>query len=146
MPKHASKAFQNSVNELHKRYKEFKLDKIVAIESRGFIWGSVLAYKLSLPLIIARKEGKLPRNTIKQSYSLEYNSSSLEIHKDAIKKGDRILLFDDVLATGGTASAVTNLVKNLGGIVVECSFLVDIVGLQKVPEIKKHKTFSLLHS
>ena len=139
-------AFQASVDYFYNRYKNTNIDKIVAIESRGFIWGATLAYKLSLPLVIARKEGKLPCKTVKESFSLEYGHSTLEIHEDAIQENDNILLFDDILATGGTASAVGCLIESLRANVLECSFLLELTTLKKIDSLKNYKTFSLLNS
>ena len=104
-------------------------DKIVAIESRGFIFGSLLAQLTGLPLVLARKAGKLPRETVSASYGLEYGNDRIEIHKDDIKSDEHILIVDDVLATGGTANAVANIVWELGGKVAGFWFLMKIDGL-----------------
>jgi len=105
-------------------------DKIVAIESRGFLFGSLLAYETGLPLVLARKAGKLPREVVHQDYGLEYGSDRIEIHKDDIKRDEHILIVDDVLATGGTASAVANIVEALEGKVAGFWFLMEIKALE----------------
>ena len=105
-------------------------DKIVAIESRGFLFGSLLAYETGLPLVLARKAGKLPREVVHQDYGLEYGKDRIEIHKDDIKPGENILIVDDVLATGGTASAVANIVEALEGEVTGFWFLMQIKELE----------------
>src|SRR5690554_575236 len=113
-----------------------KVDKVVAIEARGFFFGMLLAQRLNIDFIPIRKPGKLPYKTLKESYDLEYGTDSLEIHEDAIKKGDLVLLHDDVLATGGTAKAACNLIERLGGEVVQCNFLIELVflnGIRKLP-------------
>lgn len=103
-----------------------QIDKVVGIESRGYFFAPVLAYKLGAGFIPARKPGKLPRKTRSQRYDLEYGSDSLEIHEASITPGDRVLIHDDVLATGGTARAMCDLVENLGGQVVQCNFLIEL--------------------
>lgn len=113
-----------------------KIDKVVAIEARGFFFGILLAQRLNVGFIPIRKPGKLPYRTRKESYDLEYGTDALEIHEDAIKKGDRVLMHDDVLATGGTAKAACNLIENLGGEIVQCNFLIELEflnGIQKLP-------------
>jgi adenine phosphoribosyltransferase len=114
---------------LYERYSDREFDKIAAIEARGFIIGSTLSYRLGKGLIPLRKPGKLPGKTIEQSYSLEYGTASLEMHIDAIEEGERILILDDLLATGGTAAAAASLVERQGGIVEEIGFLVELSGL-----------------
>lgn len=103
-----------------------KIDKVIGIEARGFFFGVPLAEKLDAGFIPVRKKGKLPYKTVSESYSLEYGKDVLEIHEDAIQKGDKVLIHDDVLATGGTAKAVINLVERLGGEVVQCNFLIEL--------------------
>ncbi len=103
-----------------------QVDKVIGIEARGFFFGTALAEKLQAGFIPVRKKGKLPYDTISEQYSLEYGEDALEIHKDAIRKGDKVLIHDDVLATGGTAKAVINLVEKLGGEVVQCNFLIEL--------------------
>jgi adenine phosphoribosyltransferase len=136
--------FSQIVNEFVRRLKGKNVDKIVAIESRGFIFGGAIANRLKVGLAIVRKPGKLPYETIKETYELEYGKDSLEIHKDAIKKGERVVIFDDVLATGGTAKATGNLVKRLGGKVVEYDFLIELTPLKGKDKLKGTPVFSLI--
>jgi len=102
------------------------IDKVVCVDARGFFFGGLLAEKLNAGLVPVRKKGKLPDKTIQQSYALEYGEDILEMHANAIKKGDRVLIHDDVLATGGTAKAVCDLVTKLGGIIVQCNFIIEL--------------------
>ena len=122
-------AFRFAVQSLLAPYKEEKVDKILAVEARGFIFGSAMAYERDIGLIIARKKGKLPWKTISASYSLEYGEETVEIHQDSIVGGDRILIVDDLIATGGTAKALASLVEKMGGKVVGFSFLVELTFL-----------------
>ncbi len=128
------------------RYKDKDINKIVAIESRGFIFGSILANKLNLSFIPARKPGKLPAETVSEEYELEYGKDKIEIHKDAIAQGDKVLVVDDLIATGGTCLAACNLVKKLGGEIVECSFVIELPDLHGKEKLEKHgyKIFSLV--
>jgi adenine phosphoribosyltransferase len=121
--------FQQVINDFYTRYKDQKIDKIVAIEARGFIIGAALAYKLGVGFVPVRKAGKLPAETMGHDYVLEYGSDRVEIHADAIVQGERILLVDDLIATGGTAEAATVLIQQLGGEVVECAFVIDLPDL-----------------
>jgi len=120
------KAFNKALDELLSFTDGIKIDKVVGIESRGFIFGSLLAQKLGVGFILARKPGKLPAETESATYQLEYGEDKIEMHKDAINYGDKVLLHDDLLATGGTAEAVTKLIEKLGGEVVQISFLVEL--------------------
>lgn len=115
-----------TVNELVNRYSGMHLDKIAGIESRGFIIGAPLAYMLGVGFVPIRKQGKLPGETIRQEYGLEYGTDVIEVHKDAISQGDKVLLVDDLIATGGTAAAAIALVQLLGGEIAECAFVVDL--------------------
>jgi adenine phosphoribosyltransferase len=137
--------FQLTINELVKRYTDVKIDKIAGIESRGFIIGSALAYELGKGFIPIRKKGKLPAETIGHDYELEYGSDRIEIHIDAIDKGEQVLLVDDLIATGGTAEAAVSLIQEAGGEVVECCFVIDLpdIGGRKRLERKGQKVFSL---
>lgn len=123
---------------------ESPIDKVVGIDSRGFIFAPVLALKLNAGFVPVRKKGKLPHGTESAQYSLEYGEDKLEIHKDAIRPGDRVLVHDDVLATGGTASAVCGLVEKLGGTVVQCNFLITLDFLGGRKKLKDHKITSLI--
>jgi adenine phosphoribosyltransferase len=134
-----------TVNELVNRYSGIKIDKVAAIESRGFILGAPLAYMLGVGFVPIRKKGKLPGETVGQEYELEYGTDVIEIHKDAISTGDKVLLVDDLIATGGTAEAAINLVKILGGEIIESCFIVDLpdLGGRKRLEQLNQKVFSL---
>lgn len=119
-------AFQKAVDAMIKRYKEKRIDAIVAVESRGFIFGAVMAYKLKTAFVPVRKKGKLPYKTKSVTYQLEYGTDTLEIHEDALKKGDRVLIVDDLLATGGTVQGVAQLVKGFEAKIVGVAFLVEL--------------------
>lgn len=114
------------IDQLAARYKDSKITKIAAIESRGFIFGAALAYQLRVGFVPIRKKGKLPGPTIGHDYELEYGTDHIEIHVDAIDKGERVLLIDDLLATGGTAEAAIKLLHKVEAVVVECCFVVDL--------------------
>jgi len=117
---------RDSINKLSERYKDFKIDKIAAIEARGFILGAPLAYILNVGLVLIRKPGKLPAKTISQDYDLEYGSDQIEIHSDAIRPGEKVLIVDDLIATGGTAEAAVKIVEKMEGQIVECCFIIDL--------------------
>jgi len=138
--------FKKTIEIFYQRYKDTKPDAVVGIESRGFITGAVLAEKLGVGFIPIRKPGKLPGATVSEEYQLEYGTDKIEIHKDAISEGDKILLVDDLLATGGTATAACNLIKKLGGEIIECSFIVDLpdIGGKKKLESAGYKVFNLV--
>ncbi|EJG02303.1 adenine phosphoribosyltransferase [Flavobacterium sp. F52] len=121
-----------------------KIDKVVGAESRGFFFGMLLAQELNAGFVPVRKPKKLPFNTISASYELEYGTDSLEMHTDAIKKGDRVLIHDDVLATGGTAKAVCELVEKLGGEIVQCNFLMELTFLNGREKIAAYPVFAAL--
>jgi adenine phosphoribosyltransferase len=137
--------FRVTVDELVRRYKDVKIDKIAGIESRGFILGAPLAYALGKGFIPIRKKGKLPAETIGQDYELEYGSDRIEIHTDAIVKGENVLLVDDLIATGGTAEAACKLIDKMGGKIVECCFIIDLPDIGGRARLKKlgQKVFSL---
>jgi adenine phosphoribosyltransferase len=117
---------RDSINKLSERYKDLKIDKIAAIEARGFILGAPLAYILNIGLVLIRKPGKLPAKTISQDYDLEYGSDQIEIHSDAIRPGEKVLIVDDLIATGGTAEAAVKIVEKMEGQIVECCFIIDL--------------------
>ena len=121
-----------------------KIDKVVGIESRGFIFGSLLAQKLDVGFILARKPGKLPAETESETYQLEYGEDKIEIHKDAISKGDKVLIHDDLLATGGTSEAVVKLIEKLGGEVVQLSFIIELTFLNGRDKFKGYNVKSLI--
>lgn len=130
-------AFKHAVDLLAKHFEKQKINYIAGIEARGFIFGSALAYKLGIGFIPIRKPGKLPSKTARISYDLEYGTDSLEIHVDAVEPGKRVLIVDDLLATGGTAEAAIKLVKKIGGVIVGIAFVVELEflkGREKLPE------------
>jgi adenine phosphoribosyltransferase len=135
---------KETVDLLYHRYEGQKIDKVVGIESRGFILGAPLAYLLGCGFVPVRKPGKLPGETVSEEYTLEYGKDKIEIHKDAITKGDRIIIVDDLLATGGTICAARNLVKKLEGEVVECAFVVELSDLKGREKIKDENIFSIV--
>jgi adenine phosphoribosyltransferase len=121
-----SNALKTLMNHLTNRYKDSNLDYIAGIDARGFIFGSILADRLNLGFVPIRKKGKLPYKTISKKYELEYGFDEVEIHIDAVKKGDRVLLIDDLIATGGTAKAGEDLILELGAECVECCFIMEL--------------------
>jgi adenine phosphoribosyltransferase len=134
-----------AVNEiLVNRYRESKIDTVVGIESRGFIFGASLALDLGAGFVPIRKKGKLPAETIREEYALEYGTDTIEIHKDAISKGDRVLLHDDLLATGGTIGAAMKLVERLGGTIVETAFLIELTFLNGRRNLPGRDIFSII--
>jgi adenine phosphoribosyltransferase len=137
--------FKDVVDELYKRYAKMDIDIVVGLEARGFIIGGPLAYKLGKGFVPVRKAGKLPYKTVSHEYSLEYGKDKIEVHSDAINKGDRVLIVDDLLATGGTALAAAALVEKLGGDIVEMAFIVDLpeVGGRKKLENSGYSLFTL---
>jgi len=134
-----------TIQEIVHRYKDVKIDKVVGIESRGFIVGTPVAYELNLGFVPIRKRGKLPAETVGRDYQLEYGSDRIEIHLDAIKPGERVLLVDDLIATGGTAEAAVRLIEDMGGIVVECCFVIDLPDIGGRARLEKmgQKVFAL---
>ena len=118
--------FRLAVNELLRRYRDKRIDKVASIESRGFIIGAPLAFELGAGFVPVRKKGKLPAEIIGRDYELEYGADRIEIHVDAIAAGERVLVADDLLATGGTAEAACQLVESAGGHIVECCFVIDL--------------------
>jgi adenine phosphoribosyltransferase len=123
------KGLSMCLSELKSRVPDGQIDKVIGIESRGFLFGTMLAKRLNAGFVLARKPGKLPYKTIKQSYALEYGQDAVEMHVDAIQEGEKVLVHDDVLATGGTAQAVCKLVERLGGEVVQCNFIMELKAL-----------------
>lgn len=130
--------FRHTIAIFSERYHTQQLQKIVAIDARGFILGAAVANALGIGFIPVRKRGKLPAKTLSESYQLEYGNNTLEIHEDSILPGERIAILDDVLATGGTAAATANLVEKLGGKITEISFLIELLSLkgrEKLPSL-----------
>jgi adenine phosphoribosyltransferase len=122
-------AFRHSIDLLHERYKERGIEKVVGAESRGFVVASPLAYLLKAGFVPVRKKGKLPHTQVEETYALEYGVDVLAMHEDAIRSGEKVLIVDDLLATGGTVKAVINLVRRLGGDLIEVAFLVELAYL-----------------
>jgi adenine phosphoribosyltransferase len=118
------------------------INKVIGVESRGFFFGTLLAQELNAGFVPVRKPNKLPYDTIAASYALEYGTDTLEIHTDAIQKGDRVLIHDDVLATGGTAKAVCELVEQLGGIIVQCNFIMELTFLNGREKLGSNEIFA----
>ncbi len=139
-----AEAFKTSVDELAEKFKGDHIDKIVGVEARGFIIGAALAYALHVGFVPARKPGKLPYKSVRKEYELEYGVSILEMHEDAIKRGERVLIVDDLLATGGTVSATADLVRSLGGDIVGYAFLVTLKELGGVDKLGGARAVSLL--
>jgi len=137
-------AFQEAVDGLVDHYIDQEVDIVAAIEARGFIFGAPLAYELAAGFVPIRKPGKLPHEKISASYTLEYGTNTLEMHKDAIRPGQRVLLVDDVLATGGSAKAAVELIEKVGGKVVGIVFLADLTYLKGMEKLRGYSVFSLL--
>ena len=125
-----ARAFRTTVDQLVQPYAGMQIDKVAGIEARGFILAGAVAHQLSVGFVPVRKKGKLPWKTIAQTYDLEYGTDTVEIHEDAVQKGENVLLVDDLIATGGTAEAAIKLIERAGGNVVGCSFIIDL------PELK----------
>jgi adenine phosphoribosyltransferase len=139
------RAFRAAVDQLARELKGVKIDAVAVIESRGFPFGAALAYKLGTGVILVRKPGKLPARAVRQSYALEYGTDALEMHRDAIKPGQRVLIVDDLLATGGTAAAVAKLVEKLKGKVAALAFVVELDFLQGRAKLGGRRVISLVH-
>lgn len=136
--------FQETINQLAEAVEDLDFDYILGIEARGFIVGAPLAYKLNKGFVPVRKPGKLPGEVIEKSYDLEYGSNSIEIHADVLSEGDKVLVLDDLLATGGTALAATKLVEATGAEVVCVGFLIELTDLKGMDLLKDYKTFSIV--
>ena len=139
-----AKALREVMDLLAGKYMNQKIDLVLGVESRGFIFAPILAYQLGAGFVPVRKPGKLPAESVKVSYDLEYGKDSLEIHKDAIQPQQRVLIVDDLLATGGTAAAVTQMVQQMGGQVVALAFLVELAFLDGRKKLSGFEVFSLL--
>ena len=136
--------FKLVIDDFLKRYKENKIDIVVGIDSRGFILGGALAYLLGKGFVPVRKKGKLPHKTVSETYELEYGTDTIEIHEDAIERGDNVLIMDDLIATGGTAAASANLIEKLGGRVEEIAFVIELPSLKGREKLLKWKVFSIV--
>ena len=138
------KSFHRMIDLIAHRYLGEKIDQVVGVEARGFLLGSALAYKLGTGITLVRKPGKLPYKTRRKTYDLEYGTDTLEIHEDAFKPGNRVIVADDLLATGGTMAAVVDLVRELGAEIVECAFIAELDFLHGRRKLPDGKVFSLL--
>ena len=138
------KAYQETLDLMEETLKDFEFDYIIGIESRGFIFGSALADRLKVGFIPVRKPGKLPGEIKSLSYDLEYGQSTIEIHEDSLNKGDKVVIVDDLIATGGSAKACTKLVESLGGEVVCLEFLIELTSLKAREELKDYKVISII--
>jgi adenine phosphoribosyltransferase len=136
--------FRATIDQLAERAAELRADGILAIESRGFIFGAALAQRMDLPLQLVRKRGKLPRAAISMRYELEYGFDHLEVHADAVRRGGRYLIVDDVIATGGTAAAVAQLVAKQGAEVAACAFVIELAFLNGRSKLGEHAVISLI--
>ena len=136
--------FGKVIDEIAGQYQSKKIEKVVGIESRGFIFGSAVAYKLGAGIVPIRKKGKLPYKTVSATYQLEYGTDTLEMHEDALKPGTRVLIVDDLLATGGTARATAELVDKVGGKIVGYAFLIELEFLKGRKNLDGYDIFSLI--
>jgi adenine phosphoribosyltransferase len=137
-------AFAHSIDLLAARYQSRGIDRVVAMEARGFIFGAPLAVRLGAGFVPVRKKGKLPHETIEETYALEYGQDTLQMHRDGLIQGHRVLVVDDVLATGGTAAAVARLVQALKADIVECAFLMELGFLNGRAKLEPIPTFALI--
>ncbi len=136
-------AYRNACDVFYDRYKNLNIDKVVGIDARGFVFGAVLAYQLNVGFIPVRKKGKLPYKTVSEEYTLEYGKNTVEMHEDSISQGEKVVIIDDLIATGGTIEAAVKLVKKLGGDILECGFIVELPELKGREKIKDQKIFTI---
>jgi adenine phosphoribosyltransferase len=137
--------FQQAINQLAEKFENRAIDRVVGVESRGFIFASALAYKWGMGVVPVRKPGKLPARHIREEYALEYGTDAVEIHEDAIEKGQKVLIIDDLLATGGTVAATIKLVKRLGGEIIGIGFLIELDFLNGRKKLAPYPVHSLIH-
>ena len=138
-------AFKESCDRIINHFKGRGITKVAAIEARGYVWGGIIAYQLEAGFVLIRKPGKLPAEILSETYELEYGSDTIEMHKDAIEKGEKVLLFDDLLATGGTAKAACKLIEKAGGIIEGIAFVIELTGsLHGIEKLKGYNVLSLL--
>ena len=137
-------AFQEAIDALIDHYSDKDIDLVVGIESRGFVFGAPIAYEMGAGFVMVRKPGKLPAEAISASYTLEYGTNILEMHTDSIQPGQRVLLVDDLIATGGSAKAAAELIEQLGGKIVGIAFLIELTDLNGVEKLRDHEIFSLI--
>ena len=138
-------AFTEVVDRLADQYKDAGVEAVAGIESRGFIFGAPLALRLNAPFVLIRKPGKLPADTVSAEYSLEYGTDTIEMHKDALKPGSKVLIVDDLLATGGTMEAACRLVESVGAKVHGIAFMIELDGLKGRDKLDKYDIFTLVH-
>ena len=141
---HNPETYNYVIDKMVEYYSDFEIDYVAAIEARGFLFGPQIAMRLNKGFIPIRKPGKLPADVISAEYELEYGTNTIEIHKDAVKPGDKILLIDDLLATGGTTRAAINLIEKLEGEVVGIGFLLELLALEGRAELKGYNIYSLI--
>ena len=139
-----AEGLQIAIDEMQKLLDGVEFDVLAGAESRGFIFGMPIAYNMKKPFVLVRKKGKLPRETVEMSYDLEYGSATIEMHKDAIKPGQKVVLVDDLIATGGTIEAAAKLVEQLGGEVVKIIFLMELAGLEGRKKLAKYDVGSVV--
>jgi len=137
-------AFKQAIDAFVAKYKNKKIDLVVAVEARGFILGGAIAHRLGAGFVPVRKKGRLPYKTNSVTYELEYGRDTLEIHHDAIARGEKVLIVDDLLATGGTVKAVTDLVQQLQGKIVGIAFLIELKDLKGIAKLKEYPVYSLI--
>jgi len=137
-------AFKEAVDTIADHYADRRIDLVVAVEARGYVFGAPIAYNLGAGFILVRKSGKLPAEALREEYELEYGTDSVEMHKDAIKPGQRVLIVDDLIATGGSAAATARLVERLGGEVVGIAFLIELTFLEGVEKLKGYDVFTVI--
>jgi adenine phosphoribosyltransferase len=137
-------AFKQVIDTLYRRYRAKGVNAVICIESRGFIFGSVLAYKLGVPVVLVRKKGKLPYKTVSATYELEYGTDTLEMHQDSVKKGSRVVVIDDLLATGGTTCAAAGMIEKMGAKIVEIAFVIELSFLNGKSKLDKYPVYSIV--
>ncbi len=137
-------AFREAVDLMVEPFRDKGINKVMAVESRGFVFGAPIALQLNAGLVLVRKEGKLPWKTVKRSYSLEYGEATIEMHQDAISEGDRVLVVDDLLATGGTAKAMVELAESAGGKVMGITFLIELTFLKGREKLKNYPVHAII--
>ena len=139
-----AEGLQLAIDEMQKLLEGVEFDVLAGAESRGFVFGMPIAYNMKKPFVLVRKKGKLPRETVEMSYDLEYGSATIEIHKDSIKPGQKVVLVDDLIATGGTIEAAAKLVEQLGGEVVKIIFLMELAGLEGRKKLARYDVGSVI--
>ena len=139
-----AEGLQLAIDEMQKLLEGVEFDVLAGAESRGFIFGMPIAYNMKKPFVLVRKKGKLPRETVEMSYDLEYGSATIEMHKDSIKPGQKVVIVDDLIATGGTIEAAAKLVEQLGGEVVKIIFLMELAGLEGRKKLEKYDVASVI--